>query len=217
MFATSAFAQHDIIRNGLDWIISQQNYQGYWGGDPDLRIRDSCEVIETLRLYGQTTFHYQNAISWLRDDATPISNDYISRRISALEGSGLNVSLLRSELVNCQNSDYGWGEVAGYNSNIIDTIVALKALQSETPNLSSVISLIRSKKEIGKGWDYKFSKFNYPAISKIYPTAVTLLVIADYVSLNDSTIQEARQWLLSSQNPDNGFGFYFDINGTVTA
>lgn len=76
----SAYGQHQIIQDGLDWLVDSQAYlAGYWEQEEEIRIRDTVEVLETLRLYGWTGEPWSIGIAWLENE--PIaSNDYLAGR-----------------------------------------------------------------------------------------------------------------------------------------
>lgn len=65
---------------------------------------------------------------------------------------------------------------------------------------------MKSKKEAENGWGFAFQKFNYPAESRILPTALALSVLSQYLSNTDSAINQERSWLGTKQNSDGGFG-----------
>lgn len=199
----SVFAQHEIIRSGLNWLVDQQAYlAGYWEQEEEVRIRDTTEVLETLRLYSWTGEPWTIGISWL-DNEPVTSNDFLARKIYLLKLAGEDPASLEAELIAAQNSDYGWGDRVNHGSNIIDTVYALKALGDDTPNLSSVTSFLRNNRELVKGWDYSIG---LQRESKIYPTAISLCELSKYLPNTDSAIVQGRAWLLTKQNGDGGFG-----------
>lgn len=110
---------------------------------------------------------------------------------------------LESILIAAQNSDYGWGDRINHGSNIIDTIHALRALEDDTPNLSSLILFLKNKHEFLKGWSFAI---NMQPESQIYPTAITLSTLSHHLPNTDSVVTQSRTWLLSKQNSDGGFG-----------
>lgn len=210
------FAQHQIIRDGFNWLESKQSSQGAWGKQEEIYVRDTSEVLETFRVFSQTGYHWTAGVSWMNTIDVD-NNDYLARKIFILKEANIDTAALSNALINAQNSDEngnhqsndnGWGYTVGRESNILDTVFSLRALGDQTPSLSSVVSLIRGRKELGNGWSFSLQQYNFPSDSKIYPTALTMIVLinSNQVPYNDWTITEARTWLMNKQNTDGGFG-----------
>lgn len=99
-------AQHQQVRDGFAWLGEQQAVSGYWGNNPELRVRDTTEALETYRLFSQTDYYWEAGILWL-ESTSMISNDYLSRIIFLLSMADRETTLLKADLTAAQNSDYG--------------------------------------------------------------------------------------------------------------
>lgn len=119
LFANTAYA---------DFIASQAQPDGSYVAPGNLATptQATAEAVRVLRLLGRST-EVASADAYLVAE-TYHSTEYLSRKIVAGVDSGnLDLSLV-VELATHQNSDGGYGETTGYDSNPLDTAFALDAL-----------------------------------------------------------------------------------------
>lgn len=124
-----AFA--DEIEDGLDWLLTHQNTDKSWGGEPTSPatvFQATSEVLETLTaLVPANDPTYQAGVGWIIAQE-PANNDYLARKLLVLAGSGMGGGADLTRLVDAQNTDGGWGMDSGFASDLLDTSLALRAL-----------------------------------------------------------------------------------------
>jgi len=201
------YAQNTAITNGLNYLTSTQNPDGSWGDGATVTeiLPATVSVIETMQVLSETgNQSYNGAVSWLEGQALE-TIDYIAEKIGVMPGAGTGVDLLISYLDGIYTG--GWGGYGGYDANILDTALALKALNavnySDLDIISKAIGYIQSEQNTDGGWG-----FNEGDESNVYMTAVALKVLSSYSSMFDvqSSTNKAASYLTSRQNLDGGFG-----------
>ncbi|MEW6104611.1 MAG: hypothetical protein AB1630_12500, partial [bacterium] len=64
----NAISQEVSINKGIGWLLSNQNPSGSWGTEteyPNLCLRDTSLVADTLCYLGTTNIAYSKAIQWI--------------------------------------------------------------------------------------------------------------------------------------------------------
>lgn len=200
-------AQENEISGGLNWLISNQYPDGHWGGEPSspaTEFQTTSEVVDTLSNLN-TGSSYSNGLLWL-DSQNTINVDYLSRKVYALGGAGV------STLVAAQNGDGGWGIDADYDSDILDTALALRALSkvkySQTTVLESGLNYLLDHQNIDGGFGLLPGENSTP-----YYTSIVLLALREYQIVSGSSasnlinaITNTSTWLDSQQHGDGGWG-----------
>lgn len=84
LFGTSTHASQEIIDNGVQWLMGNQDSEGSWSGvDKRLSFRDTAEVVRTLKELGETSsLNFADAVLWLEGMGID-NNDYLGRRVIA--------------------------------------------------------------------------------------------------------------------------------------
>jgi len=206
LFVTSASALSPEITNGLNYLTSIQNPDGSWGSEitDTESLPSTVSVIETLQILDQTALsNYSNALSWLQSQGIDTS-DFLSKRIHALSVPGTDDDLLLSYL---DALIYAWGGYADYETNNLDTALALQALKqinySDQETVSYALGYLVSTQNPDGGWG-----FYQDDDSNVYMTAIVLQTFIQFNDIYDlqSEIDSATAYLLTKQNPDGGFG-----------
>ncbi len=194
------------IESGLNYLASTQNADGSWGAAASATdsMTATAEAIGAQRLINATSADLAGAINWLSTqklDATA----QLSRRILALASPGTDKDLLLSY----SDSLYrAWGGYEGYDLNILDTALALRALGSidyeNRELLNYALGYLLDNQKLDGGWS--FSKTDDR--SNTYVTSNVLLALLKY--RNDFYLEEnldrAVNFIRSKQNFDGGFG-----------
>ena len=127
-----ASSQSATLANGVSYLKSTQNGDGSWGGTPTSLngvFRTTAAVIEALRAAEETTSPNQtNAVQFLASQ-TVAETPFLAARVIALNGAGSSSSLPADvdALIARQNADGGWGTAEGFESDTLDTSLALVA------------------------------------------------------------------------------------------
>ena len=135
-----AYAQtSQQISNGLTWLRTSQNSDGSWTTDVTTSFHSTATVTESLYSLEVTGTTYTNAVNWL--NAQQVENTrYLSLKILSLLPYGMDISLELNELLSYKNSDNGFGEYLGDNSDISYTVFALDALKAVNYSNQTTIS-----------------------------------------------------------------------------
>ncbi len=193
------------IRDGVSWLMDNQETDGSWMDSLQTAQRDTAEALLALSRYLDAQVNYFFGLSWLHDTDSE-NMVFISKKIEVFKDAGENASALIEELVSAQNNDGGWGSNKNYMSNPADTSFVLKALAvSEYPEqniLSSAIDYILSKQNPDGSWGSSDGE-GY--------IEVTTNVLAAFNKLRgsfllDDQITSGLSWLVQQQNPNGGFG-----------
>lgn len=212
-------AQNSAIENGIQWLRDNQIDTGPWGNEsylPSTLFIDSCVVLNTLRMLGQTGItEYNNGLQWIGDQEVA-SVDSLSRKIEVLSTAGVNVSDSISALVSYQHRDGGWGGYSGYESNVLlDTVLALRSLTAAGYPDNTVIEWGLSYLLANQNPDGGFGIAGNNSLgdesmkdSNIYVTALAMLVLSDYRGIYnvEGAIGNGANWLAGRQNENGSFG-----------
>jgi len=128
-----AYAQNQVVDNGVSYLKTAQSPDGSWGNDADLTVLDTSTVLDTFKLLNISDGAYSNGVVWLGSQSSS-STDFLSRKIISLSLAGVDVSADVTTLINSKNPDGGWGEDANFSSSPFDTALALQALKATTPS-----------------------------------------------------------------------------------
>ncbi len=120
-----------IIEKAAAYLSSQQNADKSYG-DSRL-INDTTEALIGLRAAGKDV--YKASIDWVADNISFDNNDMTAR----LAAASLNKDYL-TKLRGRQNEDGGFGLHAGYDSDALDTVLALEAMNDNGFYTESALS-----------------------------------------------------------------------------
>jgi subtilase family serine protease len=205
-FVTSVQAQLPQVTSGLSYLTSSQIPDGSWRAGSSLveTTTTTVTVLETqklLNLTGDTA--YSTGASWLQGQSMQ-GVDPIAGRIRALSLTGGSVDAL-IPLFNPLSG--AWGGDIEYETNNLDTSLALQALKAANYPGQSVIfqslSYLITTQNADGGWG-----FTKDDDSSVFVTAHVLRTLAQYKTefLAEPQVNKAVAFLLSRQNPDGGFG-----------
>lgn len=192
------------INEGIAWLLNSQKADGSWPDTALTAARDTAEAIIALKPFDAARQQYTAAQQWL-NSFSPVSTDYLSRRLEAAATAGQDTTDLINILISRQNRDGGWGSSEGLLSSPIETALALRALArsgyGEQSVLLSAFAYLRAHQGLDKGW-------GSDEASSLETTARVLSALNAYkgsYQLQDQ-LAAGSAWLLQHQNPDNGFG-----------
>ena len=201
-------AEPDLDK-ALGWLLGRQTIAGSWEDSTATAMRDTSAVVDALLASGQAGVPYQRGILWLRD-AGASNLDYAARRALALAPEPLTTperSALLGAIWAHQNADGGFGAAAGYESDPLDTALALRSLAGLKHPLDT-----RVRRALVRLDELRLASGAWPAVPGGEPstvvTAHALLAVQDWAAAPEAQAQIAAGLaaLLSRQNPDGGFG-----------
>ncbi len=212
LIASPVYADLPQISTGLSYLSSTQNPDGTWQ-TVTAQVETTAatvSVLETLKLLNQTAgTPYTTGVSWLQAQS-PLSVDYIAERLHALGLSDVN-ALIPS----VDSSKGGWGGDTGYETNILDTSLALQALKpannADLTIIDHALAYLTTSQNPDGGWGfYKGdpSTGSGQAASNVYMTAVVSATLQQFPQMTTiaTAVSKATAYLLAHQNPDGGFG-----------
>ncbi len=153
----SAFAQTPEITNGLVYLTSTQNLDGSWDSDTTDVLPATVAAIEAMQILGETSSqNYADAILWLQSQ-TLDTTDYLSERIHALSDAGTDLDVVISYFDGIYTG--AWGGYESFDSNNLDTVIALQALSkinySDLDTISSALFYLIYNQNTDGGWGFK--------------------------------------------------------------
>jgi subtilase family serine protease/flagellar hook assembly protein FlgD/WD40 repeat protein len=192
----------------LAWLLAHQESDGRFEDIGGSAARDTATVLDALRELGIAGEPFERGLGWLT--TAPLGNtDYLSR--AALARAPALDDFTRAQLLGLlkarQNRDGGFGLSVGYQSDPLDTALALRALAAlGLPAQDAVVTRalvhLRATRQ-PMGW---------PAVpgSEIsnLATAQIVLALQDYAQngVAAQILGPAVAALTLRANPDGGFG-----------
>ena len=202
----SSPAQTTTVTNGLNWLTSTQTIDGNWPGVTTEGFVATATATDALFLLNPASSDYSQGLQWL-EDRPESPTDLLARRIITLARSGRATMSEVAALLSLRDSSGSWSGEDGYFNNLIDTALALQALQASGYNDTSIIGpsltyLTLAQKSDG-AWG--FTKNGVPN------TYVTALLVNTMSLFRDSyavqgALDKGVAYLLTKQTPDGGFG-----------
>ena len=213
LVAMPAYAFSPGIESGISWLSANQKPEGSWGGNADFALLDTSTVLDTFKSLNMGSPAYSNGVTWLTSQS-PLSTDFISRKVISLSIAGVDVSSDLSLLINIRRSDGGWGGDADSTGVINDTALALQALKAanylDQNIISTALGFLLATQNADGGWGF------YPAAcptcqadpSNVYMTAMVAATLQQFAQTTSlvKAINKATGYLVAHQNADGGFG-----------
>jgi subtilase family serine protease/Tol biopolymer transport system component/fibronectin type 3 domain-containing protein len=197
------------LEKALAWLVAQQEIDGRWQDSSATAVRDTAAVLEALLRAGQSGIPFGNGLLWTKG-AGVANFDFLARRAFAL-GLGnptpQDRAALIGALVSGQNGDGGFGPAPGYQSDPLDTALALRALSALGHPLDATVA--RAIAALGAlqldsgGWTVVPG-----GEASAVVTAQVVLALQDWPAFADARALAATGLaaLLAAENPDGGFG-----------
>ena len=174
------------------WLVDQQLLDGRYESHPLTALRDTSSVAGALSILGVRGAPVDDARAWMsaRNEA---SVDYLARAITG--GAALPLERLAS----LRNPDGGFGIAPGYQSDPLDTALALTALADSdvAPELTAVLVAMQLA-------DGSWSSIPFQP-GDVMTTAEVALALAR-AGTAPLSVQNALAWLVARQQIDGGLG-----------
>ena len=203
--STSSFADTTAITDGFSWLTNNQSPNGSFG-ITETAILDTTNVLDTLKLLQPINTSYLTGVSWLSSQNVT-STDFLARQIISLSSAGVDITSDLTNLIANENTDNGWGGDLSSTSMIIDTTLALNALNavnySSQATISNAVLYLATNQNSDGGWGFYAGDD-----SNVYMTAMVLQTFDMFASTFNikNSITNAAAYLLAHQNSDGGFG-----------
>lgn len=194
---------------GIEWLAAHSNPDGSYAIDNDVsdRIQSTSETIQTLNTLGETAQPgYSPALQYINAQSHH-TTELLTRKIVANMLAGNDPSALVAELRAMKNEDGGFGDIAGYESTVLDTSFALLAFAqasgASNTEISEALGFIMSQQNA----DGSF-RLGYRDTNSVYVTSLALSAMHRYaLYFNLATnISKATSFLFKKQGTNGGWG-----------
>ncbi len=145
---------NDTVNDGINYIASTQNYFGMWDTNNDIQCTNVVSIVKCLSEFNYDTCQITDNAELYYENQTIDNTEAVAGYCMGYSECG---EATKSELLSLQNPDGGFGLALGYESDIMDTKAALKALQfiDETDAMESTIAYIVSCQNPDGGFPYQ--------------------------------------------------------------
>lgn len=198
------------IASGAAWLAASQNANGSWGTGTETVFRDTTTVLVTLKQISQQPAAFNSGFSYVKSTLVN-SVDYISRKVELLALAGENVSPGVALLFTYQNANEGWGIAPGFDSDVLDTVLALEALtvagQGGSTAAGLAVGFLMSRQQAGGGWA---DGDNVPSV---YLTALSLRALWYYRHIYvgvPAALTNGKTFLFSQRDGAGLWGEHFN-------
>jgi subtilase family serine protease/flagellar hook assembly protein FlgD/squalene cyclase len=188
------------IEDGLTWLREQQYADGYWEDKGSTRIRDTTYSLLTLLRFDANFANSVTAIEWINAQLAT-NTDFLARQVALFGNNPIQATL--DQLLALQNSGGGWGLAQGYDSDALDTALAILALRKASVSpaaINQAVQFLLLSQNADGGWGNAVDSESRSGI-----TATVLQAIQPSVSAT-AAIEDALALLQLRQNSDGGFG-----------
>jgi len=188
------------LADGLAWLRAEQHEDGYWNDKESTRLRDTTYALQTLLSFDTEFSNPLPAIEWI--NAQQAGNaDYLARQLAMFGNNPQRGTL--DQLLVLQNSDGGWGLAGGYDSDPLDTALAILALRKASASQATIgraIQFLLHNQNADGGWGNAVETESRTGIT------ATVLMALESADVNPGAVDDALALLKSRQNGDGGFG-----------
>ena len=191
--------------DGLAWLRNKQGADGAWRDNPFTGMRDTAVALDTfVDNAGANSEQASKALAWMRGQGGS-NTDYQARAVRALTRSNVDASAAAAKLLATQNADGGWGVAPGYQSNPLDTALALQALQPYEDTLAAgklglAAAYLAARQNPDGGWGNLSGGVSRTSVS------TTVMQALYSRAQGGEMLAKAKVFLAGRQNPDGGFG-----------
>ena len=218
LIGTSAAAQtlSPALQNGVDWLRGQVQANGALQNET-ASIAVPLQAREESEFTLQVLDHAPGALVANVAADKQATTEFFARRVIGAASADLADSADKSALLATQNPDGGWGISPNYQSNPLDTSLALQALRAADAAASTQVGraltyLTQSKLSDG-GWGVN-------GASSVYVTGHVLLAAQGWASQNVAgagIVTDAGTWLAAARNASQQYGNDFDNASALVA
>ena len=144
--------KNSMLSKSAGFLSAAQNSNGSFGKNTVL-LNDSAEAVFSAGLAG-ADIDISAARKWLSDNGVHYNNDTLARTAAALGDDGLLDELLVS-----QNANGGFGIRKNYDSDVLDSVLALSAVNScavteKADEGSNIVYYLTDEALESGGWSY---------------------------------------------------------------
>jgi hypothetical protein len=192
----------------IDWLKNSQNNDGSFGDK--LNIYYTAQLLESLEYQEDIDDEKTAAFLWLKDREA-MSNDDLFRKNLAIiksdENTDDNVNEIETDTL--QNRDGGFGLSEGYNSDVLDTVLAINCMiesdNNYTESIGKAINYLKRNQMEDGGFSYSGEASN------VYLSAYTYKTLNSFLGeFTDSSVktmtEQCGDYLLSIEDESQLWG-----------
>ena len=199
------------FKETIAWLKKQHNNDGSYATENDIALpeQSTSETLNTFYTLNLNNDANQAAALTYLNSSNDDSTENLARRIIANIQYGVDITDLIIKLTTYQNHDGGFGYSAGFESFVLDTAWALKALVIagfiETQEVNNAITWLSYQQQSDGHWE------NHLGQNDVYSSAIALDALSKCkTQYNINTVlEDGVNWLLKQQN-DEGIWEYTD-------
>lgn len=188
------------VPEALAWLRNAQASEGYWEDQTATRLRDTALLLDTLTTYDPSFQRIDDAESWLRRQDS-LDTDSLARRFEIRRSEQERQGDLNA-LLDRRNADGGWGVRKGYQSDVMDTALVLRAtapyLGGEVK--SAAVNYLLEQQGQDGGWPTVEA-----SASQVTVTALAMDALRE-AGIGGEPVLNAMEFLKVRQLPGGGFG-----------
>ncbi|MEN8175118.1 MAG: carboxypeptidase regulatory-like domain-containing protein [Pseudomonadota bacterium] len=197
-----------VPADGLSWLTGQAQPDGSFFSPSDIAVpfQSTAETLRTFRALGESGQPgYAAAQQFLIDNRLPIAG-FLARHALAVAGAGGESAALVTDLLAFQNADGGFGGQPGHASAVLDTALALEALDAvgqHATSAESALNFLVNRQNLDGGWGQDLNDE-----SSVYVTALSLKALSGFQDryVIGASLSGAQEFLLAQRGADALWG-----------
>ncbi len=182
------------------WLVGQQNQNGSFTAANDLgySVQNTSEALRTLYALDDINLIDENMGLQIIDASDSIHLENVVRKIFSNKNANQSTNILISQLQSFINFDAGFSSIAGYQSTVLDTALAVQAWAISGALLGDdfgyTIGYLTARQNIDGSWSSAGNE------SSVYVTAMVSLALQEVQSVYDITdkINAANNYLINT-------------------
>ncbi len=202
-----------------NWLSMQAKADGSYQTSNDIgtAFQSTSETLRTFQALGETAQAGIPAGLQFLDGDEYQGIEYLTRKIIVHTELGGEAASLVSNLIARVNSDGGFGELADYNTTVLDSALALQALATAGEGGSETVAYLVGYIQDQQAFDGSWTDGDNQPFVYITALASSALQSVRYIYQIDTTIDQANAYLLSQNNGSGAVGETFETALTVLA
>jgi subtilase family serine protease/squalene cyclase len=207
---TWALADSGVSFDGVDaaiaFLAARRNADAGWYLI-EIAVLDTTAVLDTFHILSRRDSATALAVLWILQRETP-SSDFLARRLGSLyrfdNPSEIDLNLLLSR----QRADGGWGAAEGFESTVLDTVIAIDAIHGaddyDPATLNRATQYLVNSQRADGSWGLRADD----ETGTIWATALAMQALKHYRTIFDleAAITDGRAFLEAQQLGDGGWG-----------
>lgn len=204
------FPVESRIDNAIEWLVANQESEGFWGEDPVTAVVDTAEIAGYFKAKSIQAESLEKAQKWLQTLDTN-NLDFTARVLPFIREENQKKELFET-IISSQKYDGGWGITNDFESDVLDTVLVLNSLLEESePDIELIkkgLNYLTNTQSENGSWSYVFD-----GEPSIMITSEVVLCLNKFVSATNLTssgietaLRKAGDFLVFKQQEDGTWG-----------